>query len=172
MTILEQLADYARERTEQGKRKRSLEELKKQALSLPDKKFEFENAIKRPGLSFICECKKASPSRGIIVHDFPYVQIAKEYEAAGVECISVLTEPKWFLGSNEYLKRIAGAVSVPCLRKDFTVDEYMIYEARVLGASAVLLICSILSERQINEYISICDAVSYTHLSKMYCGRY
>ena len=152
MTILEQLADYARERTEQGKRKRSLEELKKQALSLPDKKFEFENAIKRPGLSFICECKKASPSRGIIVHDFPYVQIAKEYEAAG---ISVLTEPKWFLGSNEYLKRIAGAVSVPCLRKDFTVDEYMIYEARVLGASAVLLICSILSERQINEYISI-----------------
>ena len=157
MTILEQLADYARERTEQGKRKRSLEELKKQALSLPDKKFEFENAIKRPGLSFICECKKASPSRGIIVHDFPYVQIAKEYEAAGAECISVLTEPKWFLGSNEYLKRIAGAVSVPCLRKDFTVDEYMIYEARVLGASAVLLICSILSERQINEYISICD---------------
>lgn len=94
MTILEQLADYARERTEQGKRKRSLEELKKQALSLPDKKFEFENAIKRPGLSFICECKKASPSRGIIVHDFPYVQIAKEYEAAGAECISVLTEPK------------------------------------------------------------------------------
>ena len=152
MTILEQLADYARERTEQGKRKRSLEELKKQALSLPDKKFEFENAIKRPGLSFICECKKASPSRGIIVHDFPYVQIAKEYEAAGAECISVLTEPKWFLGSNEYLKRIAGAVSVPCLRKDFTVDEYMIYEARVLGASAVLLICSILSERQIGEY--------------------
>ena len=164
MTILGQLADYARERTEQGKRKRSLEELKKQALSLPDKKFEFENAIKRPGLSFICECKKASPSRGIIVHDFPYVQIAKEYEAAGAECISVLTEPKWFLGSNEYLKRIAGAVSVPCLRKDFTVDEYMIYEARVLGASAVLLICSILSERQINEYISICDEMGLSAL--------
>ena len=164
MTILEQLADYARERTEQGKRKQSLEELKKQALSLPDKKFEFENAIKRPGLSFICECKKASPSRGIIVHDFPYVQIAKEYEAAGAECISVLTEPKWFLGSNEYLKRIAGAVSVPCLRKDFTVDEYMIYEARVLGASAVLLICSILSERQINEYISICDEMGLSAL--------
>ena len=164
MTILEQLADYARERTEQGKRKRSLEELKKQALSLPDKKFEFENAIKRPGLSFICECKKASPSRGIIVHDFPYVQIAKEYEAAGAECISVLTEPKWFLGSNEYLKRIAGAVSVPCLRKDFTVDEYMIYEAKVLGASAVLLICSILSKEQIREYIQICDMLGLSAL--------
>ena len=168
MTILEQLADYARERTEQGKRKRSLEELKKQALSLPDKKFEFENAIKRPGLSFICECKKASPSRGIIVHDFPYVQIAKEYEAAGAECISVLTEPKWFLGSNEYLKRIAGAVSVPCLRKDFTVDEYMIYEAKLLGASAVLLICAILTEGQVVEYLHICDALGLSALVEVH----
>ena len=140
MTILEQLADYARERTEQGKRKRSLEELKKQALSLPDKKFEFENAIKRPGLSFIASVKKLPLPEELSFTTFRTFRLQKEYEAAGAECISVLTEPKWFLGSNEYLKRIAGAVSVPCLRKDFTVDEYMIYEARVLGASAVLLI--------------------------------
>ena len=108
--------------------------------------------------------KKASPSKGIIAQEFPYLQIAKDYEVAGADCISVLTEPKWFLGSDEYLKKIAGAVSVPCLRKDFTVDEYMIYEAKVLGASAVLLICSILSEEQIKEYISICDELGLSAL--------
>ncbi len=92
-------------------------------------------------ISFICECKKASPSKGIIAEDFPYLQIAKEYEQAGADCISVLTEPKWFLGSDVYLKEIANSVSIPCIRKDFIVDEYMIYEAKILGASAVLLIC-------------------------------
>ena len=141
MTILDQLTGCARERTVQAKLRISLEELKQQALSLPKGNFTFEKAIKKPGLSFICECKKASPSKGIIAQEFPYLQIAKDYEAAGADCISVLTEPKWFLGSDEYLKKIAGAVSVPCLRKDFTVDEYMIYKAKMLGASAVLLIC-------------------------------
>ena len=92
------------------------------------------------------------------------MQIAKDYEAAGADCISVLTEPKWFLGSDAYLKEIANAVSIPCLRKDFTVDEYMIYEAKTLGASAVLLICSILSERQIKEYIDICDTLGLSAL--------
>lgn len=164
MTILEQLTDYARERTERAKRKRSLEELRYQAFLLPNQNFAFESAIRKPELSFICECKKASPSKGIIVQDFPYLQIAKEYESAGADCISVLTETKWFLGSDEYLKKIASTVSVPCLRKDFTVDEYMIYEARVLGASAVLLICSILSEGQISEYISICDEMGISAL--------
>lgn len=164
MTILERLASYARERTEQAKRKQSLGELRQQALSLPNKNFAFENAIRKPEISFICECKKASPSKGMIVHDFPYIQIAKEYESAGADCISVLTEPKWFLGSDIYLKRISSAVSIPCLRKDFTVDEYMIYEARALGASAVLLICSILSEGQMNEYISICDEMGISAL--------
>lgn len=164
MTILEQLADHARERTESRKRKYPLEEVKCQALSMPNKKFIFENKIKRPGISLICECKKASPSRGLLVHDFPYLQIAKEYEAAGADGISVLTEPKWFLGDNEYLRRIAAAVSVPCLRKDFTVDEYMIYEARTLGASAVLLICSLLSQAQISEYIGICDEMGMSAL--------
>lgn len=164
MTILDQLAEHARERTGQAKLKIPLEEIRRQALSLPKGSFAFENALKKPGISFICECKKASPSKGLIAPDFPYLQIAKEYEAAGAECISVLTEPKWFFGSDEYLKEIASAVSIPCLRKDFTVDEYMIYEAKVLGASAVLLICSILSEEQIKSYISICDELGLSAL--------
>ena len=164
MTILEQLADHARERTENAKKTYPLEKLREQALSLPQLNFAFEKAIRKKELSFICECKKASPSRGIIAHNFPYLQIAKEYEAAGADCISVLTEPKWFLGNKEYLHQIASTVSIPCLRKDFTVDEYMIYESRILGASAVLLICSILSESQIGEYIQICDAMGISAL--------
>ena len=164
MTILEQLADHARERTDQAKRKTPSSEIKRQALSLPKGSFAFENALKKTGISFICECKKASPSKGLIARDFPYLKIAKEYEEAGADCISVLTEPKWFLGSDRYLCEIAGTVSVPCLRKDFTVDEYMIYEAKVLGASAALLICSILSEEQIKEYIGICDELGLSAL--------
>lgn len=164
MTILDQLADYARERVEQAKKRIPLNEIKQQASRLPKGSFSFENALKKPGISFICECKKASPSKGLIAPDFPYLQIAGEYEAAGADCISVLTEPKWFLGSDEYLKEITAAVSIPCLRKDFTVDEYMIYEAKLLGASAVLLICSILQEDQIREYIGICDKLGLSAL--------
>ena len=164
MTILDQFADYARERTGQAKLKISLDEIKRQALSLPKGNFVFENALKKPGISFICECKKASPSKGLIAPHFPYLQIAEEYEAAGADCISVLTEPKWFLGRDEYLKEIASSVSIPCLRKDFTVDEYMLYEAKVLGASAVLLICSILCKEQIKSYISICDELGLSAL--------
>lgn len=164
MTILDQLACHARERVAESKRKVPLEELKRQALHLPKGAFAFENALKKPDISFICECKKASPSKGLIAPDFPYLQIAEEYEAAGADCISVLTEPKWFLGSDEYLREITSAVSIPCLRKDFTVDEYMIYEAKLLGASAVLLICSILSEGQIKEYINICDELGLSTL--------
>lgn len=166
MTILDQIAAHARERTEQAKKKIPLEELKQRALSMPKGSFAFENALKKPEISFICECKRASPSKGLIALDFPYLQIAKDYEAAGADCISVLTEPKWFLGSDEYLKEIAGAVSIPCLRKDFTADEYMIYEARLLGASAVLLICSMLSEEQIKEYISVCDELGLSALTE------
>ena len=168
MTILDQLADYARERTEQAKLKISLDEIKRQALFLPKGNFAFENALKKTGISFICECKKASPSKGLIAPHFPYLQIAKEYEEAGADCISVLTEPKWFLGCDEYLKEIANTVSIPCLRKDFTVDEYMIYEAKVLGSSAVLLICSILSEEQIKSYISICDELGLSALVEVH----
>ena len=157
MTILDRLADHAKQRVCEAKKAAPLSVVRRQAERLPRGAFGFETALKKPGISFICECKKASPSKGLIAPDFPYTQIAKDYEAAGADCISVLTEPKWFLGSDDYLREIASAVSIPCLRKDFTVDEYMIYEAKLLGASAVLLICSILSETQIKEYIAICD---------------
>ncbi|MBR0105418.1 MAG: indole-3-glycerol phosphate synthase TrpC [Firmicutes bacterium] len=164
MTILDRLAQYAKERTEEAKKTISAEEMKRRALALPKGDFAFERALRKEGISFICECKKASPSKGLIAPDFPYLQIAKEYENAGADCISVLTEPKWFLGKNEYLREIAENVKIPCLRKDFTVDEYMIYEAKVLGASAVLLICSILDEDTIKKYIGICDELGISAL--------
>ncbi len=164
MTILDQLADHARERVSEAKRKMSPKDLKQQALSMQKGSFAFEKALRKDGISFICECKKASPSKGLIAPEFPYLQIAEEYEAAGADCISVLTEPKWFLGRDEYLREIADTVSIPCLRKDFTVDEYMIYEAKALGASAVLLICSILGKSEIREYIQICDDLGLSAL--------
>ena len=164
MNILDKLAAHARERCEAAKRNISLEEIKALAEAAPKGDFAFEKALKKPGLSFICECKKASPSKGLIAPDFPYLEIAKEYEQAGADCISVLTEPKWFLGSEEYLREIAAEVNIPCLRKDFTVDEYMIYEAKLLGASAVLLIAAILSEGQLKEYIDICDRLGLSAL--------
>ena len=164
MTILDELADYARVRTAEAKKKRSLEEVKKAALALPKGDYRFETALKKPGISFICECKKASPSKGLIAPEFPYLEIAKAYEAAGADCISVLTEPKWFLGSERYLQEIAEAVEIPCLRKDFTVDEYMIYEAKLLGASAVLLICSILNEEELRYYMAVCEELGLSAL--------
>ena len=112
----------------------------------------FERALRQPGMSFICEVKKASPSKGIIAEDFPYVDIAKDYEAAGASAISCLTEPYWFLGSDVYLEEIAETVSVPVLRKDFACSEYMIWQAKALGASAVLLICSMLDDVELREY--------------------
>lgn len=164
MNILDQLADHARQRVEAAKQRAPLAEVKQQALALPKGNFRFEKALAKPGLSFICECKKASPSKGLIAPEFPYLDIAKAYEAAGADAISVLTEPKWFLGSDAYLKEIASAVSTPCLRKDFTVDEYMIYEAKLLGASAVLLICAILDDAQLKEYLAVCDALGLSAL--------
>lgn len=164
MNILDQLADYARQRVEEAKRQTPLAEIKQQALALPKGDLRFEKALAKPGLSFICECKKASPSKGLIAADFPYLQIAKEYEAAGADAISVLTEPKWFLGSDRYLEEIASAVSTPCLRKDFTVDAYMIYEAKLLGASAVLLLCAILDDAQLREYLALCDGLGLSAL--------
>ena len=164
MTILEELAAHAKERVKLAKQSLPLPELRRQAESLPRGNFPFENALKKPGISFICECKKASPSKGVIAPHFPYLAIAKEYEAAGADCLSVLTEPKWFLGSDRYLKEIAAAVLIPCLRKDFTVDEYMIYEAKTLGASAVLLIVSLLSVEQIKAYLALCDDLGLSAL--------
>ena len=169
-TILDRLADHARERVEEAKRRKSLTEIRQRASDMPKGNFAFENALKKSDIAFICECKKASPSKGLIAPEFPYLQIAREYEAAGADAVSVLTEPKWFLGIDAYLKEIVETVSIPCLRKDFTVDEYMIYEAKLLGASAVLLICSILSEEQIKEYIGICDGLGLSALVEAHDG--
>ncbi len=163
-TILDELAAYAKERVTKAKKDVSFEIIRREAESLPSGSFEFEKALGRDGLSLICECKKASPSKGLIAPDFPYLEIAKDYEAAGADCISVLTEPKWFLGSDEYLREIAKEVATPCIRKDFTVDEYMIYEAKVLGAKAVLLICSILDNKQIEDYLALCNELGLSAL--------
>ena len=127
--------------------------------------FRFERALGAPGdIHFICECKKASPSKGLIAPEFPYLEIAKQYEAAGASAISVLTEPKWFLGSDDFLREIAAEVQTPCLRKDFTVDPYMIYEAKLLGASAVLLICALLDTKTLASYIEIADSLGLSAL--------
>lgn len=165
MTILDQLADYARERVELSKKNVSFDEVRSRALEMADQSFSFEKALAaNPDIAFICECKKASPSKGLIAPDFPYLEIAKSYEAAGADCISVLTEPKWFLGADQFLKEIASEVKIPCLRKDFTVDPYMIYEAKLLGASAVLLIMSILDEKTAGEYLKIADSLGLSAL--------
>ena len=126
--------------------------------------FPFEQALAKQGMRFICEVKKASPSKGVIAKDFPYVQIAREYEAAGADAISVLTEPAYFQGKNEYLTKIREAVKIPLLRKDFTVDEYMIYGAKNIGADAVLLICAILSPMQLSEYAGIAEKLGLSAL--------
>ncbi len=126
--------------------------------------FCFEKKLRSQGLSFICEVKKASPSKGIISNDFPYLEIAKEYEEAGADCISCLTEPKWFLGSDQIFSEIRTTVQIPMIRKDFTVDEYQIYQAKLMGADAVLLILAILTQNQLQEYLSICETLGLTAL--------
>lgn len=170
MNVLDRLAGYARERVAAARRQKSLAQIRAEALALPAGDFAMEKALQKKGLSFICECKKASPSKGLIAADFPYRQIAAEYAAAGADAISVLTEPREFLGSDLYLQEIAASVQIPCLRKDFTVDEYMLYEARLLGASAVLLICSLLSEQQIKDYIAIADELGMSALVETHDG--
>lgn len=163
--ILEEIAEKTKVRVAQAKQQISPEEMKERALALPaDTGFPFEKALKGENLSFICEVKKASPSKGLIAEEFPYLEIAQEYERAGASAISVLTEPFYFLGSNAYLSKIKNRVSIPVLRKDFTVDEYMIYEAKVLGADAVLLICSLLPEDVLRAYIRIADSLGLSAL--------
>ena len=164
MTILDEIAQRTIERVAAAKSKLGLEEIKSRALSLPKGDHGFERALRGEDIAFICEVKKASPSKGVIAEDFPYLRIAMDYENAGAAAISCLTEPFWFLGSDEYLCEITQNVKIPVLRKDFTVDEYMIYEAKLLGASAVLLICSILSERQLSEYLGIAHSLGLSAL--------
>lgn len=163
--ILDEIAAKTRERVARCKENVSPEEMKKKALSLPSETgFPFEKQLKKDGVSFICEIKKASPSKGVIAEHFPYLDIAAEYEKIGADCISVLTEPDYFMGSTEYLKEIHEKVDVPLLRKDFTVDEYMIYEAKVIGASAVLLICSLLNEETLREWITLSHGLGLSAL--------
>lgn len=164
MTILERIAERTKLRVARYKERLPLSELKQQALSLPRGNFPFEVALRRSGLSFICECKKASPSKGLIAPEFPYLDIARAYEAAGADAISILTEPEFFLGDDKFLSEIAAQVSIPCLRKDFVVDDYMIYQAKVLGASAVLLICAILDDTQLKSFIATCDNLGLSAL--------
>ena len=167
--ILETIADKTRERVAERRKRVPLYRLQEEAEKLPAVTgFPFEKAIAGQELSFICEVKKASPSKGLIAPDFPYLQIAGEYEKAGAAAVSVLTEPDFFMGSDRYLQEIAAKIHIPVLRKDFTVDEYMIYEARLLGASAVLLICAILTERQIREYLHICDGLGLSALVEVH----
>lgn len=163
--ILRMIADNAKLRVAEAQANILLDALRSAASAMTRRTdFPFERALRGGDISFICECKKASPSKGVISQDFNYLKIAKEYELAGASCISVLTEPKWFMGREEYLRDISEAVSIPCLRKDFVVDEYMIYKAKVLGASAVLLICSLLDTDLLRRYISICDELGISAL--------
>lgn len=158
--ILDELAESTRVRIAAQKKQISPETLREMAERLPvTGDFPFEKALGAPGLSFICEVKKASPSKGMIAEDFPYLEIAKAYERAGASAISVLTEPSRFLGEDRYLEEISKSVTIPTLRKDFTVDPYMIYQAKLLGTSAVLLICTILSYGQLRDYLQLAHAL-------------
>ena len=162
--ILDTLAQSTKIRVENEKKVISSEQMKYDALSMPKLNFDFEKSLRKDDISFICEVKKASPSKGIIAEDFPYVQIAKDYETAGASAVSVLTEPEYFKGSTQYLSEISENINIPIIRKDFTVDEYMIYQARTIGASAVLLICAILDTETIRKYIDICDTLGLSAL--------
>lgn len=166
MNILETITLRTKERIAEEKKylpptemRRRAEEKQKQT-DVPD----FEAALRAPGLSFICEVKKASPSKGVIVEEFPYLEIAGDYEAGGASAISCLTEPFWFRGQDRYLEEIAAQVSVPVLRKDFTCDEYMIYQARAMGAAAVLLICSVLDGKELEAYVRLAEELDLSAL--------
>ena len=165
MNILEQIASYARERVRRDKEIICPEEMRELAY---ERKYSdgrrFERALAKAGRRFICEVKKASPSKGIIDPEFDYMAAAKSYEAAGADAISCLTEPKWFLGSDDIFRAIRKEVATPMLRKDFVVDEYQIYQAKAMGADCVLLICSILDDDRLAEYIGLCGELQLSAL--------
>lgn len=162
--ILDKLADSSQKRVERQKEVICLEQMKYISAQIKKKNFEFEKALRGEGIQYICEVKKASPSKGLIAEHFDYLSIAKEYEKAGASAVSVLTEPEYFKGSDEYLSEISRNITLPIIRKDFVIDEYMIYHAHVMGASAVLLICSLLDTERIKRYINICDDLGLSAL--------
>ena len=154
-SILEELAGAARARVAEDLARVPLGEMREAALATP-KSPSFHDALAAPGMAFICECKKASPSKGLIAPDFDPVAIARDYEAAGAAAVSVLTEPTRFLGSDEYLRDVASAIRIPVLRKDFTVDDYQVFQARALGAAAVLLICRLHDAESLTRRLEVC----------------
>jgi indole-3-glycerol phosphate synthase len=162
--LLDTIAAAARKRVAAAKQIIPLEEIRQEALSISKGSFPFEAALRKPGLRFICEVKKASPSKGVIAEDFPYLDIAREYEAAGADAISVLTEPEFFRGSGRYLREIRQAVRIPLLRKDFIVDPYQIYESKVMGADAILLICALLDEDELRRYLELAGQLGLSAL--------
>ncbi len=165
MTILDEIASKTRERISEKMKEIPLAEVREKAERMPaTNDFPFKKALSGEDISFICEVKKASPSKGIISEDFPYLQIARDYEKAGANAVSCLTEPFWFKGSDNILREICQEVTIPVLRKDFTISEYMICEAKILGASAVLLISSILSEEQLSEYLALTHSLGLSAL--------
>lgn len=166
-TILQAIAAHARERVAAAEEETSLDALQAQCRALGRAHGSpFRSALETPGLSFLCEVKKASPSKGVIAPDFPYRDIARDYQAAGADAISCLTEPKWFLGSDQIFREIRGAVSLPMLRKDFTVDEYQLYQARLMGADCVLLICALLDTDELARYLGICEELGLDALAE------
>ena len=169
MNILSEIVERTKKRVGERKKLVPFDDMKRMAYSeVTAYDFPFEKALRPEGISFICEVKKASPSKGVIAEHFPYLEIAGDYEAAGAAAISVLTEPYWFMGDDRYLREIADAVSIPLLRKDFTVDSYMIYEAKTLGADAVLLICSALEQETLAEYLGIAHELGLSALVEVH----
>jgi indole-3-glycerol phosphate synthase len=168
--ILYTIAESNREIVRKNKEIKPMTKVMDEAFACGRGDLAFEKALAKEGLSFICECKKASPSKGLISPDFPYLRIAGAYGRGGADCISCLTEPEYFLGSDLYLREIAAGVSLPVLRKDFTVTPYQIYEAKVLGADAVLLICAILSVSQLEEYRLAAESVGLDALVETHDG--
>lgn len=167
MTILDTIAEASGERAAKEKEIISLGEMKERAIALgPGRGRAFYEALAKPGMRFICEVKKASPSKGIIDPVFDYRKIALEYQDAGADAVSVLTEPRWFLGSDDIIRDIRESIRTPMLRKDFIVDEYQIYQARCLGADCVLLICSILDTETLSGYLGICQDLGLAALTE------
>ena len=167
--ILDEIVVRTKMRVSKLKELKSFDKFKSEVELIPvNKKFPFEKALKKEDIAFICEVKKASPSKGVIANNFKYLEIAKEYESAGADAISVLTEPDFFLGDNKYLKEIVNNVKIPVLRKDFIIDEYQIYESKQIGASAVLLICTLLDVDTLSKYISIAHSLGLSALVEVH----
>lgn len=173
MNILDKICETTKERIEKEKQKISLVEVRKNAESIKniekEKYFDFEKAIgKKEKINFICEIKKASPSKGIIAEDFNYIEIAKDYQKAGADAISCLTEPHYFLGADEYLKAVKEVVNIPVLRKDFIIDEYMIYKSKNIKADAILLIAAVLDKYKLKDYFDIANDLGLSSLFEIH----